>query len=157
MRNKTLIARWAIIFMVTLLYGFSIYSYTPSWMHLAGISLALGFGTCLGVGLIIDTLKRRSDAQLVKAAVAGRIVRDGKPRAIPGKILPLDAPVIAPFSGKKCAVVSHIPNPNGYAVPFVESILYNHLDIARLLLEFGADINDPAPLSTGSAVSAESE
>jgi len=107
MRNKTLIARWAIIIMVSILYGFSIYPYTPSWMVLAGVSLALGFCSCMGVGLVILTLKNRSDAKLVKAAVARQIVRDGKPRAVLGKILPLDTPIAAPFSGKECAIVSY--------------------------------------------------
>lgn len=54
MRNKTLVIRWIIIIIVSPLYGFSIYPYTPYWIYLAGISLALGFATCMGVGLIID-------------------------------------------------------------------------------------------------------
>ena len=36
---------------------------------------------------------------------------------------------------------THIPSGNGYSLPFIEAINYNQLEIARILLESGADIN----------------
>jgi len=106
-RNKTLIIRWLKILLISFLYGISLYPYAPSWMVLMGISVALGFTTWVGVGLVIDTFQRRRDERLIKAALAGQRWRDGKSRAVLGKIYPLDAPISAPFSGRKCSIFSY--------------------------------------------------
>jgi hypothetical protein len=106
-RNKTLIIRWLTILLIALLYGFSIYPYPDSWMSLLGISLALGFATHLGVSLIIEVFQNRRDAQLIKSALAGQRGIDGKSRAVLGKIYLLNVPISAPFSGRKCPIVSY--------------------------------------------------
>ena len=114
MRNKALLYQWLKIFIIASIYGISFHQYlyleelVPIFIIIfAAICLVLGFLTWMGVGLVILTLKNRSDAGLVKAAIAGQIVRDGKPRAVLGKIFPLDTPISAPFSGKKCAIVGY--------------------------------------------------
>ena len=79
MRNKTLIIRWLIILLISFLYGASLYPYADFW-PLVGISLCLGCVTALGVGLLIDTVQRRSDAQLIKAALVGQRCEYSSPR-----------------------------------------------------------------------------
>ena len=106
MRNKTLIIRWLIILSIGALYGFSLYPYADLY-PLMGISFALGFATYMGISLMIDVFKNRGDARLIKAALAGRRGKNGKPRAVLGKIYPLDDPISAPFSGRECLILSY--------------------------------------------------
>jgi len=106
MRNKTLIIRWLKILLLALLYGVSLYPYVDLY-PLIGISLFLGFSTYLGVGLSLDALKGKADARLLRAALAGQRGSDGKRRGVLGKIYPLDVPVLAPFSGRECAIASY--------------------------------------------------
>jgi hypothetical protein len=105
-RNKTLIIRWLIILSIAALYGFSLYPYANLY-PLMGISFFLGFATYLGLNLMFDVFQNRGDARLIKAALAGRRGADGKPRAVLGKIYSLEDPISAPFSGRKCAIVSY--------------------------------------------------
>ena len=100
MRNKTLIIRWVKILLIALLYGISLRPYAELY-PLIGISLLLGFATCLGVSLVIDAFRKRGDARLIKAALAGQSGRERKTRAVLGKIHPLDVSVSAPFSGRE--------------------------------------------------------
>jgi len=105
-RNKTLIIRWLIILSIGALYAFSLYPYADLY-PLMGISFALGFATYMGISLVIDVFKNRGDARLMETALAGRRGKNGKPRAVLGKIYPLDDPIIAPFSGRECLIVSY--------------------------------------------------
>jgi hypothetical protein len=106
-RNKTLVVRWLKIFLISAIYGVSIYPYAPFWMLLLGVSIALGFGTWMGVGLVVEVFQNKRDARLVAAALNGQKGADGKPRAVLGNIFPLDAPIRAPFSGRECPIVGY--------------------------------------------------
>jgi len=107
LRNKTLIIRWIKIFIISIFYGYSLYPYLPFWIHLMGASLFLGFTTYLGVSLVIDALQNRRIVRLIKAALSGHLGRDGKSRAVLGKIYPVDVPISAPFSRKGCSILSY--------------------------------------------------
>ncbi len=107
MRNKTLIVRWLKIVLIAFVYGVSLYPYVDLWIPLMGISLFLGFATYMGGFLVIDAFQNRGDARLIKAALAGQRGKDGKPRAILGRIYPFDDPIFAPFSVRECAIYSY--------------------------------------------------
>ena len=107
MRNKTLVVRWLKIFMISSIYGVSIYPYAPSWMLLLGVSIALGFGTWMGVSLVIEVFQNKRDARLITSALNGQRGVNGKPRAVLGNVFPLDDPIMAPFSGRECQIVGY--------------------------------------------------
>ncbi len=107
MRNKTLVVRWLKILLISSIYGVSIYPYAPSWMLLLGISIALGFGTWMGVSLVIEVFQNKRDARLIASALNGQKGVNGKPRAVWGKVFPLDDPIMAPFSGRECQIIGY--------------------------------------------------
>lgn len=107
MRNKTLVIRLLKLFLISTIYGVSIYPYAPFWMLLLGVSVALGFGTWLGVGLVVEAFLNRRDARLIKAALDGQKGADRKPMAVLGKLFPIKNPIRAPFSGRECQIVGY--------------------------------------------------
>ena len=101
MRNKTLVIRWVKIFLISSIYGVSIYPYAPFWMLLLGVSIALGFGTWMGVSLVIEVFQNKRDARLVSSALNGQRGMHRKTRAVLGKLFPLDD---QPFQGDTCMI-----------------------------------------------------